>query len=183
MRSKLYLIRLFYTNKLLFVLVLLFITLNLAVNFIFKAEQTPLFVWNLYSQRIAPRETYSFLEVRYNENEILLFPHTMNEPQKLLFTSTLDYFIAMKKNNDTDPYKNYIGSWNKNHPFFKEMLPGIKFYNDTSTLKDFPAWYKRRLEQHVKKAVYSIDIYEIKVAYSNNGELKKLSSTLIYNLL
>ncbi|MEO6330848.1 MAG: hypothetical protein ABIO55_18075 [Ginsengibacter sp.] len=183
MNSKFYFIRLFYTSKFLFVLVLLFITFNLAANFIFKVEHTPFFLWDLYSRPIPQQKTYSFLEVRYNNNEALLFPHTWDEPRKLFFTNTLDYFIAMKRNNGVDPLKAYVDYWNVHHTFFKKKLPGLKFYNDTSELKKFPEWYKRYLEQHIKKPVYKIDIYEISVAYQSNGEVKKLFSTLIYKLL
>ncbi len=183
MRSKYYFIRLFYTNKLLFGIVFVFFLLNLAANFIFKAEHTPIFRWDLYSFQIPQQKIYYFLEVKYNEGSVLTFPHTWDEPEKLFFTNTLDQFIVMKKNNNNDPLKAYIDTWNSKHPFFQKMLPGLKFYNDTVELKKFPAWYKRYLEQHIKKAVNKIEVYEIKAAYQDNGEIKKLSSTLIYKLL
>lgn len=183
MRSKYYFIKLFYTNKFLFVAVLVFFLLNLAANFIFKAEHTPIFRWDLYAHQIPQQKIYSFLEIKYNDDQVLSFPHTWDEPEKLFFTNTLNHFIIMKRNNDTDPLKVYIDNWNRNHPLFKKMLPGLKFYNDTTELKEFPAWYKRYLEQHVKKTVYKIDVYEIKAAFQENGEIQKLSSTLIYKLL
>ena len=182
MTSRFYLIRLFHANKTLFVVVLLFVILNLIANFVYKTEQTPLFMWDLYSRQIHEQKIYSFLEVRYNDDEVLSFPHTWDEPQKLFF-NTIDYFIAMKRNNDNDPFKSYIDTWNKNHPLCKKILPGLKFYNDTTELKEFPAWYKRYLQQYVKKPVYKIYVYEVKVVYLDSGEVEKLSSTLIYKLL
>ncbi|MEO6738404.1 MAG: hypothetical protein ABIM97_18765 [Ginsengibacter sp.] len=164
-------------------MVVLFAILSLAANFIFKTEHTPLFKWDLYSYQIPPQKTYSFLEVRYNDNELLSFPHTWIEPKKLFFTNTLDYFITMKMNNDTDPLKAYIDNWNVNHPLFKKVLPGLKFYNDTAELKKFAGWYKRYIEQHIKKTVYKIEVYEIKVAWQNNDDVKKLSAKLIYKLI
>ena len=183
MKSRLYLVRLFYASKFLFVAVLVFAILNLAVNIIYKAEQTPFFLWDLYSHRLAHQKTHSFLEIRYNKNEVLLFPHTWDEPKKLFFTNTLNYFIWMKENNDTDPYKAYMDHWNNNHPSFIKKLPGLKLYNDTAEVKKFPIWYKKYLGQHLKKPVYSIDIYTVNVAYPRNGDVKKLSSTHIYKLL
>ncbi|MEO6288836.1 MAG: hypothetical protein ABIO76_02880, partial [Ginsengibacter sp.] len=178
-----YFIRLYYASKLLFVIVALFVLANLAANFIFKAEHTPVFRWDLYSREIPPQKIYSFLEVRFNGDKLLSFPHTWQEPEKLFFTNTLNHFIAMKRNNNNDPLKAYIDYWNNHHSFFQKMLPGLKFYNDTTQLKVFPKWYKKYLEQHINMAVYKIDVYEIKVAYLDNGEIEKLSSNLIYKLL
>lgn len=183
MRSKYYFIRLFFVNKFLFVFVFIFFIVNVAANFIFKAEETPVFRWDLYSQEIPEKNDYSFLEVRYNDGELLTFSHTWQEPEKLLFTNTLDLFINMQRNNGNDPSKVHIDSWNNKHSLFKKILPGLKFYNDSAELKEYPAWYKRYLEQHIKKPVYKIEVYEVKVAYQDNGEIKKLSSTLIYKLL
>ncbi|MEP7233349.1 MAG: hypothetical protein ABI691_24025 [Ginsengibacter sp.] len=183
MRSRYYFIKLFYESKLLFVAVLSFFTLSLAANFIFKAEHTPLFRWDLYAYEIPPQKTYSFLEVKYNDGEVLTFPHTWQEPEKLFFTNTLEQFMYMKRNNGDDPLKDYIDRWNSNHPFFQKMLPGLKFYPDTSELKKYPAWYKDYLEQYVKKAVYKMGVYEVKVAYQDNGDVTEISSTLIYKLL
>ena len=183
MKSKCYIVKLFYANKLLFVIVILFFALNLVANFIFKAEHTPIFRWDLYSYEIPQQKVYSFLEVKYNDGELLTFPHTWQEPQKLIFTNTLNLFIYMQRNNGNDPLKIYIDTWNNNHPFFRRFLPGLKFYNDTVELKKFPAWYKRYLEQYVKKPVYKIDVYEVKAAYHENGEIKKVSSALICKLL
>ena len=183
MKSKYFFIRLFYSNKFLFVAVLLFFLLNLAANFIFKAEHTPIFRWDLYAYKIPEQKTYSFLEVKYNGDEILTFPHTWQEPEKLFFTNNLNQFIYMKQNNGRDPLKTYIDTWNDRHPFFKKVLPGLKFYNDSIELKKFPGWYKNYLEQYIKKTVFKIDVYEVTVVYGNNGEIKKLSSTLINTLL
>lgn len=183
MKSKFYLVRLFNLNKLLFGVVMLFILLNLAANFIYKTEHTPIFKWDLYSYKLPQQNTYSFLEIKYNEDELLLFPHTYDEPEKLYFINTLDYFILMKRNKNIDLLKNYIDNWNINHPFFNKIMPGIKFYNDAIELKKFPLWFKRYLEQHLNKPVYKIDIYEVKAAYMDEGEVKKISSTLIYKLL
>ncbi|MEO6219541.1 MAG: hypothetical protein ABIO81_03870 [Ginsengibacter sp.] len=183
MRSKYYFIRLFYASKSLFVIILLFVLLNLAANFIFKAEHTPIFRWDLYSHQIPQQQAYSFLEVQYNGGQVLLFPHTWEEPGKLFFTNTLTYFIAMRRNNDTDPLKHYIDNWNSNHPSFQKLLPALKFYNDSSEVKEFPVWYKKYLEQYIKKSVYEIEVYEIKIGYQKDGCIKKLSSTLIYKLL
>ncbi|MEO8569281.1 MAG: hypothetical protein ABI419_09095 [Ginsengibacter sp.] len=183
MKSKYFFLRLFSTNKFLFFAVLLFFLLNLAANFIFKAEHTPIFRWDLYAYNIPEQKTYSFLEVKYNDDEVLTFPHTWQEPEKLLFTNTLNEFIYMKRNNGHDPLKTYIDTWNNKHPLFKKILPGLKFYNDTVELKKFPGWYKRYLEQYIKKPVYKMDVYEVTIVYGNNGEIKKLSSTLINKLL
>ena len=181
--ENLYLVRLYYTKKSLFIFVLLFFILSLSANFIFKSEQTPIFKWDLYSTAMPAQSTYSFLEVRYNDNRLLKFPHTWQEPQKLFFTNTLDYFIAIKRNNNTDPYKKYFANdWSKRHARMKELLGNVNLYNDSTEINAFPSWYKRYLEQYIQQPVESIDVYEKKVEFINGG-LHEISSSLIYKLL
>lgn len=181
--ENLYLVRLFYAQKSLFIIVLFFIFLNLSANFIFRSEQTPIFRWDLYATAMPAQSTYSFLEVRYNQYQLLKFPHTWQEPQKLFFTNTLDYFIAIKRNNNTDPYKNYFANdWSKRHVRMKELLGSVNLYNDTTEINAFPSWYKRYLEQYIHQAVWSIDVYEKKVEFINGG-INEISSSLIYKLL
>lgn len=183
MLAKNYFVRLFRTNKFLFVAVTVFCLLNLLANFIFKAEHTPVYLWSLYANKIPPRDVYTFLEIKYNDGKTLTFPHTFMEPEKLFFTNTLDEFIYMKKNRGNDPLKSYIDNWNSYHPFFKKSMPGLKFYPDTQELENYPEWLKRYLEQYAREPVDKIDVYEVNVRYESNGHLKKLSSTLIYTLL
>lgn len=178
-----YFVRLFHTNKILFVTVVIFCLLNLAANFVFKAEHTPVYNWNLYAYKIPEQPAYTFLEVKYNDGKTLTFPYTFLEPEKLFFTNTLDLFIYMKRNEGNDPLKFYIDNWNTNHPLFKKLLPGLKFYPDTEELNKYPAWFIKYLEQYFKEPVYKIDVYEVKVAYEDDGHVKKLTSTLIYTLL
>ncbi len=181
--ENLYLVKLFYGQKILLVVVLLFIVLNLTANFIFRSEQTPIFKWDLYSTAMPAQSSYSFLEVRYNQNQLLKFPHTWQEPQKLFFTNTLDYFIAIKRNNNTDPYKNYFANdWSRRHAYIKKLLPDVNLYNDTTEINAFPSWYKRYLEQYIQQSVWRIDVYEKKVEFINGG-LNEISSSLIYKLL
>ncbi len=181
--ENLYLIRLFYAQKSLFIIALLFIFLSFSANFIFRSEQTPIFKWDLYSKAMPFLSTYSFLEVRYNQNELLKFPHTWQEPKKLFFTNTLDYFIAIKRNNNIDPYKNYFANnWSKRHVRLKELFGSINLYNDTTEINAFPAWYKKYLEQYIQQNVWSINVYEKKVEFINGG-VNEISSSLIYKLL
>lgn len=92
--------------------------LNFAVNFLGKGEQTPFFKWDLYANAIIDQKQYSFLEIRYNNNKLLSFPYTWQEPEKLFFTNTMDLFIAMKNNHNEDPLKNYYrNNWLPRHKF------------------------------------------------------------------
>ena len=183
MRSKNYFIRLFYTNRFLFVLVTIFCAINLLANFVFKAEHTPIYLWNLYAYKIPEQSSYTFLEVKYNDGKMLTFPNTFMEPEKLFFTNTLNQFIYMKRNGGNDPLEFYINNWNTNHPLFTKMLPGLKFYPGIEELNKYPAWFTKYLQQYIREPVNKIDIYEVKVAYEDNGHVKQLSSTLIYTLL
>ena len=119
--ENLYLVRLFYAQKSLFIIVLLFILLSLSANFIFRSEQTPIFRWDLSSTSIPSQSTYSFLEVRYNQNESLKFQPTRHESLKLFFTNTLDSIISIKRKTKIDPDKNYsTKDWTKRNWRLKE---------------------------------------------------------------
>ncbi len=89
--------RLFKANKALFVIVVLFALISIAFNFILKAEVTPFIKWDLYSEPIAAQKKYIVTEVRYNDNKILNIKPTRMVPEKALFTSPLDLYLAIKK--------------------------------------------------------------------------------------
>ena len=176
-----YVARLYKAGKPLFFIVLLFALLNLAVNFLVKGELTPFFKWDLYANAIADQKQYSFLEIRYNDNKLLSFPHTWREPQKLFFTNTMDLFIAIKNNHNQDPLKDYyINDWRPRHKFFKNIFTEKRIFNESTEIQQFPGWYKRYLSRHINQPVYNIRVLKKTVGYENDGAVKEISSELIY---
>ena len=179
-----YVIRLYKSSKTLFILVVLLSLISVATNFLLKGELTPFFKWDLYANAIPDQKQYSFLEIRYNDNKLLNFPHTWKEPEKLFFTNTMDLFIAIKKNHNEDPLMNYYkNDWLLRHTFFKDRFTGLKIFNDSSDIQQFPSWYKRYLSQHIGQPVDSIKIFEKKVEYKIDGSVKEISSELVYTIL
>jgi hypothetical protein len=178
-----YAVRLYRSNRLLFAIVVLFFSVSFAVNFLIKTEVTPFFKWDLYAAPIPAQKQYSFLEVRYNDNRLLNFPHTWQEPEKLFFTNTMDLFIATKKNNNRDPLRNYFeADWLPRHPFYGRFFNTSLIFNDTAEINAFPAWYKRYLSQHIGEPVDSIKIFERKIEYQDDGSVREVSSELIYTI-
>lgn len=178
-----YFVRVYKESKLLFFVVVSFALVSIATNFVLRGELTPFYKWDLYANAIPDQEQYSFLEVRYNDNKLLTFPHTWHEPEKLFFTNTMDLIIAIKKNSDKDPLENYYNNtWLPRHPFFKGRIAGFEIFNGITEIKQFPGWYKRFLSQHINQPVDSIKVFEKKVRYENNGSIKEISSELIYTI-
>lgn len=179
-----YIVRLYKANKFLFFSAMLFVLLNLAVNFFDKAELTPFFKWDLYANSTADQKQYSFLEIRYNDNKLLSFPHTWQEPEKLFFTNTMNLFIAMKNNHDADLLKDYYrNNWLQRHKLFSNIFTEQEILNDSTGIKQFPTWYKRYLSQHINQPVDSIKVFKKTVEYEDNGSAKEISSELIYSIL
>jgi hypothetical protein len=178
-----YLGRLYRASKPLFVIAVVFISLNIAVNFFGKGELTPFFKWDLYTMPVPVQQQYSFLEVTYNDDSTLIFPHTWREPEKLFFTNTMDLFIWMKNNNNEDPFKNYYeNNWRPKHKLLQNVFSVIKILNDSVEVSKFPRWYKKYLSQHIHEPVSNIKVFRKTVEYGSNGALREISSQLIYTL-
>ena len=176
--------RLFNADKTLFVVVVLFALITIAFNFILKAEVTPFIKWDLYSEAIPAREKYIITEVRYNDNKLLNIKPTWMAPEKALLTSPLDLYVAIKKNNNQDPLKNYYTqTWKPKHPFINKFLPTLKIFNEQEEIDSFPKWYCHYLSQYTKEKIYKIDVFEKAVIFDEQGNVKQVSSSLICTLL
>lgn len=180
--TNLYFVRLYRKNKVLFVLILLFFLLQINANFIFRGQQTPFFQWTLYSQSVPPQQTYSFYEVVINKDKVLKFPHTWQEPGKQFFVNTLQHYVFMLEHGGKAPLKDYIDLWNTNHPQFSRWLPGVKMYADTTEMKEFPAWYRRKIVQFTGIPVRQVDVYKVEVKYEASGKVQKQSSEFVCSL-
>ena len=176
--------RIFHANKTLFVITSLFAFISIAINFILKAELTPFIKWDLYSEPVPPLEKYIITEVRYNDNILLDIKPTWMAPEKALFTSTLDLYLAIKKNNNGDPLKKYYTQiWKPKHPFINKFLPTLNIFNESQEIDRFPKWYCRYLSQYTKEKIYKIDVFEKAITFDEQGNVKQLSSSLICRLL
>ena len=177
--SKYYLIRLFETNKILFVGVCIFIFLNLLFNLITKSQITPIFQWSMYSSPLPKQEVYSFLEIRYNKDKLLEFPHTWEEPRKVLFTNTSGLYTHHLLGGGDYAKEHFVKNWLPNHPLFNHYIKNFKNYNNEDDYSKFPSWLKRYLEQEVGEKIYKIDLFKIEATFTPSGKVKKLSSLLV----
>jgi protein gp37 len=136
----------------------------------------------MYSQPLPDQQVYSILEIRYNENKLLAFPHTWEEPRKVIFTNTSWLFMNLQSKGPDYVKDHYINSWLPQHPFFEKLFKGFKNYNDVDELEKFPLWLKRYLEQETGETIYKIDLYKVNVAFEQSGSVNKISSTLVHTI-
>ncbi len=177
-----YLFHLFKTNKLLFGVVCLFISLNLLFNLIYKSQITAIFQWSMYAQPLPDQQEYEILEIRYNENKLLAFPHTWEEPRKVLFTNPSWLFMNLQSNGADYARDHYINNWLPKHALFSRLFKDFKNYNDVAEIEKFPSWLKRYMEQETGEKIYKIDLYKINVSFEASGSVKKISSTLVHTI-
>lgn len=176
-----YLIRFFRFRKWLATLVLVFFLINLAANLIKPTQITPIYNWNLYSYPLPAKDTFSFISVNYNQGKTLSFKRTWNEPQKVLFTNTLNLFVAIEIERKEDYSKIHFDKvWLPQHTAFREMFPQFKNFPGKNELKHFPSWYKRYLQQYIDGTVDSIQVYKKQVMFNEFGTPVEIASHLIY---
>ena len=94
---KIYFLKLWKKNKFFFLAVFLFFLINIVANLFIVTQITPIYNWSLYSAPIENQQTYSFLKVIYNDNKVLRFKHTWEDPRKFLLTNTMKLFVADEK--------------------------------------------------------------------------------------
>ena len=179
---KIYFLKLWKKNKFLFLAVFLFFLINIVANLFIVTQITPIYNWSLYSAPIENQQTYSFLKVIYNDNKVLRFKHTWEDPRKFLLTNTMKLFVALQVKKENDPVKQYYkDNWLPRHPNFNKIFKEFKNYNDEKELNKFPLWYKRYLQQKVEETVYKIDVYEIQVEFLKDRSVRELSSKIIFS--
>jgi hypothetical protein len=130
-------------DRLLFVIVLLFISLSVLSNII-RLETSPFFVWNMYAERYYPRQDYDLVEVRYNDNMLLSLKHTWMSPQQMFLTEPLFNYLHSRKIGGEDPARDYLENhWAMKHPAFKSWVRQL--YISPREYQAFPSWYKAYL--------------------------------------
>jgi hypothetical protein len=166
-----YLGKLYFTDRILFSIVFIFFFANVLVNII-KLEVTPFFVWDLYGKKVLPVADYTLGEVRYNDSELVSFPHTWEEPRKMMLADPLNFYIRVHVKQDIGDWeKDYLeNSWGRKHPGFRSILPFL--YNNAAQFDAFPSWYKHYLSTQISGPVGSIYILSKKVRYTETGSVE-----------
>lgn len=173
-----YLGKLYFTDKILFSIVFIFFSGNVLVNII-KLEVTPFFVWDLYAHKIPPVADYTLSEVRYNDSELVSFPHTWEEPGKMMLADPLNFYVHVHVKKDIrDWERDYLeNSWGPKHSRFRSILPCL--YNNTAQFEAFPSWYKHYLSTQTGGPVRSIYILLKKVRYTETGSVEQFQSDTV----
>jgi hypothetical protein len=171
--AKTYLGRLASWDPFLCLLVLLFFVVSITSNLI-KLETSPFFVWSVYSAKASADSTYSLIEVRYNNNKLLNYPHTWQESQKMMLFDPLSYYIQTCIEGDgRDRLGAYLENhWGQKHPAFRPIIPDL--YNNAKKLEAFPDWYKSYLSAQTGEKIDSIFILKQTVRYTGTGHLELL---------
>lgn len=167
-RSKTYAGRLAASHPFLCLAVMLFFLLSIVSNLI-KLETSPFFVWSVYSGKAPADSTYSFYEVRYNNNQLLNYPHTWQSNQKMMLFDPLSYYLQTCVEGDgRDMMGDYLENhWGQKHPAFRSILPAL--YNTAEQFQAFPGWYKSYLSAQKGEKIDSILILKRTVRYSSSG--------------
>ena len=178
-----YLFRLFLFNKWIGVGVFVFILINLAANLVKPTQITPIYNWNLYSYPLPPQDTFSLIAVTYNQGKLLSFERTWNEPQKVLFTNTMNLFVASEIENKEDYSKKHFEEvWLPQHPGFEGMFPEFVNFPSKREMKHFPTWYKKYLEQYAGERIHKIEVHKKQLLFTNEALPLEINSKLIHTI-
>jgi hypothetical protein len=167
--------RLFYRDKLLFLVISFFFMGSLFFNLI-KLGITPFFLFDMYAVKIPPQTGYSFYEVRYGHRQRLELPHTWEQPRKLILFEPLSWYTELTiDKKGKDPFGEYLkNNWGVRHPRFRSLIPYL--YDSSAQLAAFPDWYKRYLAPQVDGPIGSVYVLKKTVGFDAEGWTHEISS-------
>jgi hypothetical protein len=166
--------RLFRADKFIFLAIFLFFAGSVLAS-LMRLQTTPFFIWDMYSRRVDTAKTYRLLEIGYNDNKRVNLRHSWNEPEKTILTMPLRNYLEIRGNHSVDPFGVYLQSyWLKKHPAFAGVAGQL--YNTPAELDEFPGWYKRWLSAAVGEPVEKVVVLEKRLAFSEDGGLREISS-------
>jgi hypothetical protein len=169
--------QLYSKSKLLAVIAGLFFLLTLLANLI-KLETTPFFIWSMYDNPMPDKQDYEVFLIRYNDSTTINFSKTWKEPQKIVLTGSLFYYLQYKENNDTELYRKYLEDyWAVKHPAFKWVVPYLA--NSSEKFAAFPSWYKRYLSHILDQEINQVDVIKKMVRFAEDGTLSEISSDTV----
>jgi hypothetical protein len=154
MMRKLYLVRCFYDNKILFALLILFIA---AICYGHKTglPVTPAFISNLYILKGDTRKD-SFLFITVNGQTQLNLSHTFDEPRRMMIYSTLEAYHQGMLNGATDPMQAAIDQTVGKHPFLRGLRTAIGCRK--SDYDRYLPWLLKYMQYSVSDSIKRLDI-------------------------
>jgi hypothetical protein len=166
--QRLYLVRCFRENKLLFSLSILFIA---AVLYGHKSscEITPALVAGMYTT--AEHRESDDLLMLMADTELLDLHHTIDEPRRMMIYSTLDAFYQaypyQGAEQAKDPKEEAIRELVRKHPFIRTLSVGA--VNPPEAYGSYLPWLMNYLRHAVDKKIHHLGIYQLHVHYNEEN--------------
>lgn len=152
-----YLEKLYRTNKWWFVVIILFITAQLALNIRRDVSITPVYHYGMYSEVILPEPHYNVTEITVNNR--LLQAKDFSPWQWDRITQPAILFARQKEWNSYE--------WNTDISRLLHVTDSTKYIN-TLTPEQFKTWYTNYLEGMLPERIDSLRIDFVE--YSFDGE-------------
>jgi len=166
MLKKLYLVRLFRQNKIMFIFVLIFIFFQGLFNYK-KAHSFPWYVWDMYSrpQTIADTITQTEIFIDNKRMDITSIPIW----QEATILNTYKMYNWMRMNNYNDPMQEVV----KNRTiYFSEKTRSFiayKINNHKEETIQYPRWLLHYLETITDKEIREVALRDVQYKLENNA--------------
>lgn len=166
--QRLYLVRCYRENKLLFFLSMLFIA---AVLYGHKSscEITPALVAGMYTT--AEQKESDDLLILMADNELLDLHHTIDEPRRMMIYSTLDAFYQVAPYQGAaqgrDPKDEAIRELVRKHPFIRTL--SAKALNPPEAYERYLPWLLNYLRHAVDKNIHHLGVYQLHIHYNEKN--------------
>ena len=167
-----YFYRLYRHSKLLFVGILCFSLFTIFFN-LTGDEVTPFFVWGMFSEVKQPQESYELYEIKL-DGEHFDYTNKLIDFNRFYITGPLNMYRAMKAKGEAPTRAFFKEKMGNHYSYVAPVLEPIT--NDVSQLKDFPAWFKRYVEQSTNKSFQQIQVNLLSVRYAANGQVEIIDS-------
>lgn len=161
--------KVYYYNRKLFWGILFFFILSISAN-LTGLEQTPFFVWSMYSKIEQPQKEYEVLKITVNENAVIDYSSDYLDNTRFFLSVPLAYYKEIKGNNNIDPTISFLKSRLKEKYNYIAPLEDDLF-NTPADQKNFLPWYQRYLQQTTGIDVKSIKIEVLKAHYNEEQRI------------
>lgn len=149
------------------------------ITTILTIDISPFKVYGMYGIKEKNVDTLNMYVLQYNEGNIYDPNSIIEYHNKLLFLFTAEHYDNYVKEGG-DPWKEKsklrlqkIGIQNAG---FLD-----KIFMDKSDIDKYPDWLKKYESTNIDEEVNNINLYKLKVAYTENHRLKTIDSTLIFH--
>lgn len=163
---KLFLYKLYCYNKKLFLFFTGFAVLTLLCN-LAGFEITPFYVWGMYSQKEVTPKDYPVFVITVNDKPVDYSTGYL-PANRFFLLSPLSYYANAKSAGD--PTAIFLGEKLKDK--FSLVQPfARRVFNSKKELSEFPAWFRRYLQQTTGNHVKALKVDVIRVKYDHENSI------------